>query len=72
MTVTSAKKIYKEKLENIEKETTEKLVSIIPKLSKIEKLLFSDNIAFLVQKSQNKLKPLEILAEFDRVKNEFI
>ncbi len=72
MTITNAEKVYKEKLENIEKQTSQKLISIIPKLSKIEKLLFSDNIAFLVQKSQNKLKPLEILAEFDRIKNEFI
>gem|GEM_PF-4333418 len=50
----------------------EKLNEILPKLVKIEKLLFSDNIAFLVQKSQTKLEPLKILAEFDKIKNSFI
>ncbi len=71
-TVSNAILDYTEKSEKLNKETLEKLNEILPKLVKIEKLLFSDNIAFLVQKSQTKLEPLKILAEFDKIKNSFI
>ena len=72
MTITNANKIYNEKIKDLDEKISSKLILVVPKLAKIEKLLFSDNIAFLVRKSETKLKPLEILAEFDRVKNDFI
>jgi hypothetical protein len=47
------------------------VLSLVEKVYANSNLLFSKDISFLLDKTDNKMRPLDILEEFDKLKNEF-
>ncbi len=72
MTVTASIDDYKNKIKDETQKQIKILSNILPKIEKIDKLTFSDNIAFLLKKSDDRLKPLEILTEFEKLRYSFL
>lgn len=62
---------YSNKLENIKTTQSNDILNILQKLYEVENFTKSKNVLFLADKSENKLKILNILEEFDNIKNEF-
>lgn len=55
------------------KNTYTKIVSdILPWVYAIENFSLSKDVKFLVEKTDNKLRPLDILSDFDKLKNSFV
>jgi len=61
----------KEELEQSEERYTTEISSILGDIYEIEDFIYSKVATFLLDKSKNRTKPLEILAEFDKLKNIF-
>lgn len=51
---------------------TKKIIDILPEIYEKENFLQSKEVKFLLKKSENKLKVLEVLSKFDTMKNEFL
>jgi hypothetical protein len=44
----------------------------LPALYSVENFSLSKDVKFLVEKTDTKLKPLEIMSDFDQLKNSFV
>lgn len=62
---------YKTSLEKAQKLQVEGIISILEKLYEIENFAKTKEVIFLTDKSINKLKVLDILEQFDNLKNDF-
>lgn len=51
---------------------TKTISDILPWVYAIENFSLSKDVKFLVEKTDNKLKPLDILSDFDKIKNSFV
>ena len=69
--ISSIKKIYWEQLSNIEDTQIDNIFKILERLYEVENFTKTKEVLFLSDKSNNKLKVLSILEEFDDMKNEF-
>jgi len=69
--ITTLNDIYKKDLENIKNSQKNSIVSVVKKVYEIENFTKTKDVLFLSDKTDNKLKILEILEEFDNLKNEF-
>ncbi len=72
MSVVNWLKEYSSKIEKQKEEQLKKVINILPRLEKVNKLTYSENIAFLLKKSEDRLKPLEILTEFEKLRYNFL
>lgn len=61
----------KEDETSLKKELYRQIVSILPEIYKNENFLNSKEILFLLENGEERLRPLEILSEFDKLKNKF-
>lgn len=55
----------------IEKKQFTKVINIISDVYTIDNFMNSESMIFLINKSENKFDPINILSEFDKLKNEF-
>lgn len=62
---------YSADISNIEQEAAKKILDIVPLLSSIKNFTLSKDVKFLVDRTQNRLKPLAMFEEFDKLKNSF-
>lgn len=62
---------YKNKLDTVQKSQVTDILSILEKLYEIENFTKTKEVIFLADKSNNKLKVLDILEKFDNIKNDF-
>ncbi|MDP2396330.1 MAG: hypothetical protein Q8S84_07930 [bacterium] len=62
---------YKTRLENAQQMQIKGILGILEKLYEVENFTKTKEIIFLSDKSNNKLKVLEILEKFDNIKNQF-
>ncbi len=69
--VTVVQSEYRNNLENIEEKQTRKILSILEKVYSIENFLFSEDIAFILEKSNSKLPVIAMLTEFNDLKDSF-
>ena len=69
--ISSLKKSYEEELENTENQQVESILGILKRLDEVANFNNTNEVLFLLDKSQNKLKVLNILEKFDNLKNEF-
>ena len=69
--VSSILKTYKERNSEISASYYNSIANIIEDVYYVSNFAFSKDILFLLDKTQNRLSPLSILEEFDRLKNEF-
>jgi hypothetical protein len=46
-------------------------LSLVGDVYSISNFIFSKDISFLLDRTENKVRPLKILEEFDKLKNEF-
>jgi hypothetical protein len=58
-------------LENTENQQVESILGILKRLDEVANFNNTNEVLFLLDKSQNKLKVLNILEKFDNLKNEF-
>lgn len=63
--------VVKNDLENLYKNQTSLILSVLPIIYERESFLKNKEIFFLLDKSKNKLKVLDILSKFDFYKNDF-
>lgn len=69
--ISNVNKKTNEKLEVLKNNLFKDIVFILPKVYKSENFLNSKEVLFLIEKWEARLKPLEILSEFDDLKNDF-
>lgn len=69
--ITPILKEYQWKLDKEIMNQWEKLTGLVGDVYNIENLNFSRSTVFLLEKSQDRLRPLKILEEFDKLKNTF-
>ena len=69
--ITSRSLQVKSQIELIKAEQFEKISPLIADIYSVENFIFSKEITFLINKSKNRVKPLQILREFDLLKNKF-
>ena len=69
--ITTLNDIYKKDLENIKNNQKNNIIWVIKKVYEIENFTNTKDVLFLKDKTDNKLKVLELLKEFDDIKNEF-
>jgi uncharacterized membrane protein len=69
--VSALLKINKDNYEKKEKFFYESNLSLVWKVYDISNFIFSKEVTFLLHRTENKLRSLEILEEFDKLKNEF-
>ncbi len=69
--VLSAQKYYDEELKVIKEDQAEKVASILERVYSLENFLFSEDIAFILEKSSEKLPVIEMLSEFNELKDAF-
>lgn len=69
--VTSFIEDYKTKNDNLSKKDYIQNLDLIEKIYKNFKFIDSKEVNFLISKTKNKLRVLEILSEFDKIKNNF-
>lgn len=62
---------YSNKLKSTKEDQITKLLSVIKTVYEIENFTKTKDVTFLKDKTDNKLKVLEIIKEFDDIKNEF-
>ena len=62
---------YGEKLENLKKQQAEMTVPILWEIYSIENFNLSKKVSFLLEKTNTRLRPLEILTAFDSLKSRF-
>lgn len=70
--ITSLYEKYRFDNENIKLNYTKTISNILPSLYAIENFSLSKDVKFLVEKTDSKLRPLEILSSFDKLKNSFV
>ena len=70
--VTLAKKLYKDALKEKTKEIYWKLIKVASDYFVMKDFINSKEVVFLLDKTDNKKDPLNLLEKFDRVKNEFL
>jgi len=58
-------------LQETKKKQFSEISEIIGSLYTLENFIHSKEVTFLLDKSINRLKPLEIFSEFDKLKNDF-
>jgi len=69
--VSSVLSEYKNKLETLTSEQSNKIFPLLESRYSIENFNLSKKVSFLLEKWETRLKPLEILNEFDKMKNIF-
>ena len=69
--ITTLNDIYKKDLENTKNNQKNNIIWVVKKLYEIENFTNTKDVLFLKDKTDNKLKVLELLKEFDDIKNEF-
>jgi hypothetical protein len=69
--VTSLLNKIENQTETLKKTQYSKISSVIWDVYATENFIYSKEISFLIDKSKTRVKPLEVLKEFDRLKNEF-
>lgn len=62
---------YHNKNSNLEKQIYFNNLGLVLDAYSISNFIFSKDVSFLVNKTENKIRPLQILEEFDKLKNEF-
>lgn len=62
---------YNSMIDSIKSDSSKKIWEIAPLLSSIKNFTLSKDVKFLVDRTQNRLRPSDILEEFDRLKNNF-
>jgi hypothetical protein len=62
---------YTTRLEKLKEDQTTKIIKVIEDLYKIDNFTKTKEVLFLLYKSENKLRVLDILNNFDNIKNEF-
>jgi hypothetical protein len=72
MSITTAIKKYEDETIKEENNQYKKLIKILPKIKRLNELTYSENIAFLLKKSNDRLKPLEIITEFEKLRYNFL
>jgi hypothetical protein len=65
------KNIYRKDIEETKKFQFSKISSVIGGLYSLENFIYSKEVSFLLDRSKNRVKPTEILAKFDDIKNKF-
>lgn len=69
--ISSLNKTYKDKFEEVKATQVKETLSILEAVYQVENFTKTKEILFLSDKSENKLKVLKILEEFDNIKNWF-
>lgn len=69
--IASTKTYYNNNLNELKKDQTEKLLPLLSVAYEQENFLKSKEIIFLLDKSDNKFRVLDILERFDKIKNNF-
>lgn len=69
--VTSYLSEYQSKYQNLEKDTWASTVKLMSELYAINNFNYSKKVSFLLDKTNSRLKPLDILQSFDSIKREF-
>lgn len=69
--ITVNNNLIKEKINNLYLEQTKSIIKILPVIYESESFLNSKEVSFLIDKSENKLRVLDILWKFDYFKNSF-
>ena len=69
--ITTLNDIYKKDLENTKNNQKNNIIWVVKKVYEIENFTNTKDVLFLKDKTDNKLKVLELLKEFDDIKNEF-
>lgn len=69
--ITETSKKYTDTLNETKKKQFDEIIDILGSLYTMESFIHSKEVNFLLNKTINRLKPLEIFSEFDRLKNEF-
>lgn len=69
--ISSARMTYKDDLNAFKKVQAEKVLSILDKVYSIDNFLFTEDISFLLEKSSTKLPVIQILSEFNALKDSF-
>ena len=62
---------YRKKLNAEKKSQISEILPLLWETYSMENFSFSQRISFLLEKTENRLRPLEILSEFDEIKNKF-
>lgn len=70
--ISSTNKFYIEKLGDLKKEQAIKVFPLISLVYEQENFLKSKEITFLLNKSENKFKVLDVLSRFDKLKNDYV
>lgn len=63
---------YKSLNTNLKSTTAKTISDILPWLYAVENFSLSKDVKFLVEKTDDKLKPLDIMSDFDKLKNSFV
>lgn len=69
--ISSLEKIVNDKISSLNLEQTKEIIKVLPVIYETESFLNTKEISFLLEKSENKLKTLDVLEKFDFFKNEF-
>lgn len=69
--ITFSKKYYEQRLSRLKITQTEKILPLVSLVYERENFLKSKEISFLLDKSENKFRVLDILEKFDSLKNSF-
>lgn len=69
--ITYSNTYYKNKLEELKKSQVKEIVSILPAIYEKKSFENSKEVSFLLDKTEDRLKTLEIISEFDKLKNEY-
>jgi hypothetical protein len=69
--ISSLQSTYTSNLENIKQAQIGDILHILERLYEIENFNKTKEVLFLLDKSEKKLRVLDILNEFDNIKNEF-
>ncbi len=62
---------YQRNLEDVKIVQYNKISSIIGKIYSLENFIYSKEVSFLLDRTKNRVKPLEIISKFDLLKNKF-
>lgn len=69
--LSSARQYYDWKFDDLKVQQSEKIISILDRVYSIDNFLFTEDIAFLLEKSSSKLPIVSILSEFNELKDAF-
>lgn len=63
---------YSTKNETLKTSFTNTIAAILPALYSVENFTLSKDVKFIIEKTDSKIKPLDILSTFDKLKNSFV